>query len=49
MFTWIGIVILYSLGMGAFLWLGGIASAAEALSSWGHATAHRRDAVSSSF
>jgi hypothetical protein len=50
MFTWIEIVLLYSLGMGLFLWLGGIASAADALSRWGRSTAERRrDAVCSSF
>lgn len=47
--TTIEIALLYLLGMGLFLWLGGIASAADALSRWGRATAeHRRGAVSSS-
>ena len=47
--TWIGIALLYLLGMGLLYWLGGISSAADALSQWGHATAeHRRAAVSSS-
>jgi hypothetical protein len=49
-FTWIEIVLLYGLGMGLFAWLGGISSAADAVSRWGRATAeHRRGAVSSSF
>ena len=48
--TWIGIALLYLLGMGLFGWLGGIGSAADAFSRWGRATAERRrDAVSSSY
>ena len=48
--NWIAIAVLYLLGMGLLMWLGGIASAADALSRWGRATAeHRRGAVSSSF
>jgi hypothetical protein len=47
--SWIGIALLYVLGMGLFGWLGGISSAANALSQWGRATAERRrGAVSSS-
>lgn len=40
--TWIGIALLYVLGMGLFSWLGGISSAADAFSRWGRATAERR-------
>ena len=40
--NWIGIALLYLLGMGSFMWLGGIASAADALSRWGRASAERR-------
>ena len=48
--NWIAIALLYVLGMGLFGWLGGIASAADALSRWGRATAERRrGAVSTSF
>jgi hypothetical protein len=46
--TWIGIVLLYVLGMGLFGWFGGISSAAEAFSRWGRATAERRRSVPSS-
>jgi hypothetical protein len=47
--SWIGIALLYLLGMGMCWWLGGISSAADALSRWGRATAEpRRGAVSSS-
>ena len=50
MFTWIEIGLLYLLGMGLFCWLGGIASASDAISRWGRATAERRrGVVSSSF
>ena len=45
--TWIGIVLLYLLGMGLFGWLGGISSAADALSRWGRATAERRRCAAS--
>jgi hypothetical protein len=49
MFSWIAIVVLYLLGMGLLWWLGGIASAADALRSWGRTTAEqRRGALSSS-
>jgi hypothetical protein len=49
MFSWIEIVLLYVLGMGLLCWLGGLSSAADALSQWGRSTAeHRRRAVSSS-
>jgi hypothetical protein len=48
MLTWLWIVALYALGLGMFRWLGGLASAADALSRWGRATAERRrHAVSS--
>jgi hypothetical protein len=40
--VWIGIVLLYLLGMGLFRWLGGISAAGDALSQWGRATAERR-------
>lgn len=47
--TWVGIAVLYLLGMGLLRWLGGLSSAAEAFSSWGRATAeHRRVEASSS-
>jgi hypothetical protein len=46
--TWIGIAVLYLLGMGLFCWLGGISAAGDALSRWGSATAERRECVSSS-
>jgi hypothetical protein len=42
MWSWIGIAVLYLLGMGFFRWLGGISAAADAISRWGHATAERR-------
>ena len=42
MFTWIEIALLYLLGMGLFGWLGGIASAGDATSRWGRASAERR-------
>jgi hypothetical protein len=48
MWSWIGIAVLYLLGMGCFHWLGGISAAAEALSRWGSATAERRRAASPS-
>lgn len=40
--TWIGIAVLYLLGMGLFCWLGGIGAAGDVLSQWGRATAERR-------
>ncbi len=47
--NWIEIAALYALGMGLFLWLGGISSAADAFSRWGRATAeHRRGAATTS-
>ena len=50
MMNWIEIALLYVLGMGLLWWLGGISSAADAISRWGRATAeHRRGGVSSSF
>jgi hypothetical protein len=49
MLSWIGIGALYVLGMGLLWWLGGISSAADAISRWGSATAERRrGAVTSS-
>jgi hypothetical protein len=48
MLGWIETVALYSLGMGVFLWLGGISAAGEALSRWGRATAERRHAAATS-
>ena len=47
--SWIEVVALYLLGMGFLCWLGGISSAADAISRWGRATAEsRRGAVTSS-
>lgn len=47
--SWIEIGALYALGMGLLCFLGGIASAGDAISRWGRATADSRlDAVSSS-
>jgi hypothetical protein len=48
MFTWIEIALLYGLGMGLFLWLGGISAAADAFSRWGRASAEQRRAEASS-
>jgi hypothetical protein len=49
MLSWIGIAVLYLLGMGLLCWLGGVSAAADAISRWGRATAEqRRGAVSSS-
>jgi hypothetical protein len=42
MVSWIVIGVLYAVGIGFFRWLGGIASASEAIASWGRATAERR-------
>lgn len=42
MWGWIGIAVLYVLGMGFFRWLGGIGSAASAIQRWGQASAARR-------
>ncbi len=42
MWSWIGIAVLYVLGMGFFRWLGGISAAADAISRWGRASAERR-------
>jgi hypothetical protein len=47
MWGWIGIAVLYVLGMGFFHWLGGIGAAAEAIQRWGHATAERKRRASS--
>jgi hypothetical protein len=46
--TWIGIALLYLLGMGLFGWLGGISAAGDALSRWGRATAERGECAGSS-
>lgn len=48
MLRWIEIVALYALGMGFFLWLGGIYAAADAISRWGRSTTERRPAAVSS-
>jgi hypothetical protein len=48
MLRWIEIAVLYALGMGVFLWLGGISAAADAISRWGRSTAERRPAAVSS-
>jgi hypothetical protein len=48
MWGWIWIGGLYVLGMGFFYWLGGIASAADAIKRWGHASGARRQRASSS-
>jgi len=48
MWSWIGIAVLYVLGMSFFRWLGGIGAAADAIERWGHATAERRRRTSSS-
>jgi hypothetical protein len=49
MVTWIGIAVLYLLGMGLLGWLGGISSAGDAIARWGCSTAdRRRGALSSS-
>ena len=48
--TWIEIAVLYLLSMGVLCWLGGLSSAADAISRWGRATVeHRRGVVSSSW
>jgi len=39
--SWIGIALLYLLGMGLFRWLGGIGAAGNAISRWGSETAER--------
>ena len=45
--SWIWITALYVLGFGLLGWLGGISSAGDAISRWGHdASARRRCAVS---
>jgi hypothetical protein len=38
---WIWIVALYVLAIGLFRWLGGIGAAADAIASWGRASAER--------
>ncbi|HEX4323081.1 MAG TPA: hypothetical protein VHZ77_00460 [Gaiellaceae bacterium] len=47
MFTWIEIALLYLLGMGLFLWLGGISAAGDAIARWGRETAERRRCAAS--
>ncbi|HEY3577218.1 MAG TPA: hypothetical protein VGK68_04360 [Gaiellaceae bacterium] len=42
MLNWIWIPILYVLAFGLFGWLGGIASAGDAIARWGRETAERR-------
>ncbi len=42
MLGWIVIGVLYVLGIGFFRWLGGIASASDAIANWGRSTAERR-------
>ena len=42
MWSWLGIGVLYVLGMGFFRWLGGIAAASDAIARWGRTTAERR-------
>jgi hypothetical protein len=42
MWSWIGIAVLYVLGISFFHWLGGIAAAAEAITSWGRSSAEKR-------
>ena len=42
MIGWIVIGVLYVIGVGFFHWLGGIASAGDAIAEWGRSTADRR-------
>ncbi len=42
MWGWVGIAVLYVLGMGFFRWLGGIGAAADAIQRWGHSAGVRR-------
>jgi len=42
MWGWLGIAVLYVLGMGFFHWLGGIGAAADAIERWGHSVGERR-------
>ena len=42
MWGWIWVIVLYVLGIGFFRWLGGVGAAADAIASWGRATAERR-------
>ena len=41
MTSWIVTAVLYALGMGLLVWVGGIAAASDAISSWGCSTAER--------
>jgi hypothetical protein len=42
MTEWIVIGVLYVAGIGFFQWLGGIASASDAIARWGRSTAEKR-------
>jgi hypothetical protein len=42
MVSWIETAVLYLLGMGLLLWLGGISAAGDAVSRWGRSNAERR-------
>ena len=42
MWQWIWIVAVYVLSITLFRWLGGVASAADAIQSWGREVAERR-------
>jgi hypothetical protein len=48
MWSWIGVVALYVLGIGLFQWLGGIGAAADAITSWGRASSEKRRQFASS-
>jgi hypothetical protein len=48
MWAWLWIAALYLAGIGFFHWIGGVASAANAFSEWGRATAERRRRATSS-
>jgi hypothetical protein len=39
---WIVIAVFYVIGVGFFHWLGGVASAADAIAEWGRSTAEKR-------
>ena len=45
MLSWIWIPVLYVLAFGMLGWLGGIASAGDAITRWGRETAERRRRV----
>jgi hypothetical protein len=42
MWSWLLIGALYVLGIGFFRWLGGVASAGDAIARWGRSTAERK-------